>query len=280
MSIKNILVAVNSATGSAEAVEAALLMQGKYDAHLTGILVHYGVRDRFSAEHWVPDNVRTIMDDGIHDREAAVEQVFRRAAEGRVPADKLHWLALSGDPDDTFSKYVVMYDVAVMGRNAGRANPATELHPERVAYRSGRPILVVPTPFDPESLNKRAVVAFDGRKAASRVVHDAMTILETKTHVDVVSSGNRMFKPANSIGVVDLLARHGVSADRVRLAGGSRNFGADLLAHCLKVDARRAVHGRLRTRLLPRRASGRGHAARAGARHAARDDLLLRTDDR
>lgn len=237
MAVKNILVAVNGSTGSQSAVEAALLMQAKYDAHLTGILVHYGHRDRFTAENWVPDNVRTILGDGIRQKEAAVEKGFRAAAQGRVPAQKLHWLALSGEPDDTLAKYVVMHDVAVMGPNARKSHPAIDLHPERVALKSGRPILVVPSPFDPASLNKRAVVAFDGRKAASRVIHDAMLYLETKSQVDIVSSGETMYKPANSIGAVDLLARHGVKADRIRLAGGSRHFGEELLAYCGKVDA-------------------------------------------
>ena len=237
MAIKNILVAVNESTGSKSAVEAAIQMQAKYDAHLTGILVHYGHRDQFAAENWVPDNVRKIMSDGIRQKEAAVEREFRATAEGRVPADKLHWLALSGEPDDTLAKYVVMYDVAVMGPNAQKSHPAIDLHPERVAIKSGRPILVVPTPFDPATLNKRAVVAFDGRKAASRIIHDAMLYLETKSQVDVVSSGEKMYKPANSIGTVDLLARHGVKADRIRLPGSSRHFGEELLAYCDKVDA-------------------------------------------
>jgi nucleotide-binding universal stress UspA family protein len=237
MAIKNILVVVNQSTGSADAVQAALQMQQKYDAHLTGILVHYGTRERFADDNWVPDNVRAILEGRVHDREALVEEGFREIAAGIVPPEKLHWLALSGQPDDTLAKYVAMYDVAVMGRNAARDDTATDLHPERVALMGGRPILVVPTPFDPESLNKRAVVAFDGRRAASRVIHDAMLYLETKSQVDIVSSGDRMFKPENSIGAVDLLARHGVKADRVRLSGGSKAFGEQVLEYCGAVDA-------------------------------------------
>lgn len=237
MAIKNILVVVNQSTGSASAIQAALQMQQKYDAHLTGILVHYGTRDRFSDENWVPDNVRAILNSGIHEREAVVEQGFRAAAEEIVPPDKLHWLALSGQPDDTLAKYVVMYDVAVMGSNAARTDPATDLHPERVVLKSGRPLLVVPTHYDPSTIEKRAVVAFDGRRAASRVIHDAMLYLETKSQVDIVSSGDAVFKPTNSIGAVDLLARHGVKAERIRLEGGRRRFGDQLLDYCAKTDA-------------------------------------------
>lgn len=237
MAIKNILVAVNESTGSKDAVDAALLMQRKYDAHLTGFLVHYGARDRFGNENWMPDNVRKIMGDNIQERERSVEKMFRSACSGVVPEDKLHWTALSGEPDDTLAKYVVMYDVVVMGRNASRAHAATDLHPERVALKSGRPILVVPTPFDPTTIEKRAVLAFDGRRAASRLIHDAMAYLETKTQVDIVSFGDRMYKPENSIGTVELLARHGVNGKRVRLPKGRTNIADDLLAHCKAVDA-------------------------------------------
>ena len=237
MAIKNILVAVNESTGSANAVRAALLMQQKYDAHLTGILVHYGERDRFADDNWMPDNVRAIMEADVHDREAEVEAAFRAAAQKTVPADKLHWLALSGQPDDTLAKYVVMYDVLVMGQNAHRAHPATDLHPERVALKSGRPILVVPAEYDPTGIDKRAVLAFEARRAASRLIHDAMLFLETKPEVDVVSSSGRMFKPANSIGAVDLLARHGVSARRVRLPKDRKHFSEALLNYCDEVEA-------------------------------------------
>lgn len=237
MAIKNILVAVNGSTGSVDAVQAAMLMQQKYDAHLTGLLVHYGTRDRFGAENWMPSNVRTILEGDIHDQERSLEQGFRDAAAKIVPAEKLHWLAMSGEPDDTMAKYVVMYDVAVMGRNAIRARAETDLHPERVALKSGRPILIVPPNFDPTTIDKRAVLAFDGRRAASRLIHDAMLFLETKSHVDIVSSGNKMYKPANSIGATDLLERHGVKGQRVRLPKQSRNFGAELLAYCDKVGA-------------------------------------------
>lgn len=237
MAIKNILVVVNQSTGSVGAIKAALQMQQKYDAHLTGILVHYGTRDRFGDENWVPDNVRAILDSGIQEREAFVEQEFREAAKDTVPAEKLHWLALSGQPDDTLAKYVAMYDVAVMGSNAARTDPATDLDPERVVLKSGRPLLVIPANYDPSTIEKRVVVAFDGRRAASRVIHDAMLYLETKSQVDIVSSGEAMFKPTNSIGAVDLLARHGVNADRVRLRGGARKFGEQLLEYCANVDA-------------------------------------------
>ncbi len=237
MAIKNILVVVNQSTGSVGAIRAALQMQQKYDAHLTGILVHYGTRDRFSDENWVPDNVRAVMNRGIKAREAIVEQGFREAAERIVPPDKLHWLALSGQPDDTLAQYLVMYDVAVMGSNAARTDPDTDLHPERVVLKSGRPLLVIPKDYDPATIEKRVVVAFDGRRASSRVIHDAMLYLETKSHVDIVSSGEAIFKPANSIGAVDLLSRHGVKADRIRLTGGTRRFGEQLLDYCAQVDA-------------------------------------------
>ena len=237
MAIKNILVAVNETTGSKNAVKAALQMQQKYDAHLTGILVHYGDRDRFGDDNWMPDNVRAIMESGVHNREAEVEAGFRAATESIVPTGKLHWLALSGQPDDTLAKYVVMYDVLVMGQNAHRAHPATDLHPERVAMKSGRPILIAPAEYDPASIDKRAVLAFEARRAASRLIHDAMLFLETKPEVDVVSSGDRMFKPANSIGAVDLLERHGVSARRIRLPEDRKHFGEAMLAYCDKVDA-------------------------------------------
>lgn len=236
MAIKNLLVVFNDAKVSESALKAALQMQQKYDAHLTGLLVHYGDRDKM-AERWLPENVRGIARSGVTAREAQTEARFRQACEGIVPTDKTHWIAMSGSPDDTIVKYAVMYDVVIAGQHCDDTEASVDIHPERIALNSARPVIVVPTDYDEDAINRRAVIAWDGRKSATRVLYDAMQILETKAEVDVVSSGEGVYKPENCIDVVTALSRHGVTAERVRLTKQSRKFGAELLAYCNKVNA-------------------------------------------
>ena len=267
MAIKNILVAYDGSPVSEKSLQAALQMQAKYDAHLTGILIHMGQRDHFSEDYWMPDNVRSVLSEGIHASESEVEGRFRSMAESQVPHNKLHWYAMSGDPDTTLAKYSVMYDLTVIGQHTAGTGAATELHPERIALKSGRPVLVIPETYDPDTINRRAVLAFDGRMASTRALHDAMQVLETKSGVDVVSIGDVAYKPENSIGVVDLLARHGVAANRIRLPQKkARRIGQQILAYCAEVNAGMLVmgayeHGLIREELF-------GGATKYVAEHA------------
>lgn len=243
MSIKNLLVAFNEGQSSQNALQAALLMQKKYDTHLTGLLVHYGDRDKFIGENWVPADLREKIEDGLHAQETAVELMFRRACEGQVPADKCHWIAMSGSPDETVAKHAVMYDLTVVGQHSSDANAAIDLYPERIAIQSARPVLVVPNTYDPDSIDRPAVIAWDGRKAGTRVLHDAVQMLETKSEVHVISFGEAVHRPENAIEVITSLERHGVNALRINLPRKTRRFGEEILDYCQKINAGTLVMG-------------------------------------
>lgn len=243
MAICNLLVAFNGSQSSESALRAALLMQQKYDAHLTGLLAHEGKRDRFSDRPWVPDSVRSILKTAIQEEEADFESRFRAAASGTVPDDKLHWITLTGEPDQTVAQYACLFDFTIVGQHRHDGPADVDLHPERIALKSGRPVLIIPGTFDEESIHRRAVLAWDGRRAATRALNDAMQILETKLEVDIVSFGDDIRPPLKGIDVVSALNRHDVAARRVRRPAKSRNNGKDILAYCGEVDAGMLVMG-------------------------------------
>lgn len=240
--IKNLLVAFNGSETSESALKAAALMQRKYDAHITGLLAHDGKRDRFSDRAWIPENVRSIVAEAIRADEAKVEARFRTLVSG-APADKVHWITLSGEPDGTVSQYACMYDVTIAGQHTRDDAADASLHPERIALKSGRPVLVVPHEFDEAAIQRKAVLAWDGRRAATRALNDAMLILETKQEVDVLSVGENIRKPLEGIDVVTALGRHGVNAARIRRPASAWNTGEDILAYCDEVNAGLLVMG-------------------------------------
>ena len=188
MAIRNLLVAFNGSPSSASALNAAVLMQRKYDAHVTGLLAHEGSRDKFSRRPWVPDNVRAILNETVRKEETNTEAVFARLLKD-VECEKVHWITLSGQPDSTVAQYACMFDLTIVGQHGPDDIPDASLHPERIALASGRPVLVIPSRFDALTINRRAVLAWDGRRAAARAMNDAMQILETKHEVDVISVG-------------------------------------------------------------------------------------------
>lgn len=242
MTIKNLLVAFNGSPASESAVRAAVMMQAKYDAHITGLLAHEGSRDRFSRRPWVPDNVRAILEETVSREEQAIEARFRDLIAD-VPANKAHWITIAGAPDGTFAQYACMFDLTLVGQHGTDDLPEASLHPERVALRSGRPVLVIPTVLEESAIRRRAVLAWDGQRAATRAMNDAMQILETKQAVDVLSIGDEVRGPLKGIDAVTSLGRHGISANRIRKPGTGRNVGAAILDHCDAVDAGLLVMG-------------------------------------
>ncbi|MEM8872594.1 MAG: universal stress protein, partial [Pseudomonadota bacterium] len=162
-----------------------------------------------------------------------------------VPAEKLHWITLYGEPDSTVAQYACMYDLTLVGKYdavSGRDN--ADVHPEQIAMQSGRPVLMVPARPAEGSLHRRAVLAWDGQRAATRALNDAMQLLEADQPVDVISIGDRHVRPPlKGVDVVKALARHDVAATRIRKSEVTDSVGADLLSYCKEVDAGLLVMG-------------------------------------
>ncbi|MDF9301962.1 universal stress protein [Tritonibacter mobilis] len=241
MAIKNLLVAFNGNEASESALHVAARMQKKYGAHVTGLLAHEGRRDRFAARSWVPDNVRGILQKSIAAEEAEVEARFRKIVAD-APQDRVHWISLAGKPDGTVAQYACMYDLTIVGTPLANDRSEDALHPERIALKSGRPVLIVPSTVDPDSMNRPTVLAWDGQRAAARAMNDAMLILETKQQVDVLSIGD--IRPSlQGIDVIEALERHGITCQRVRRDGSVHRAGRDILTYCKEIDAGLLVMG-------------------------------------
>jgi nucleotide-binding universal stress UspA family protein len=245
MAIKNILVAYNGSESSEAAVGTAMLMHAKHGCHVTGILVHAGQREKLTTHSWVPENVRSLIAEKVHALEEQHEAGFRALVGDKIPEDQLHWITLFGNSDATVAKYACMYDLTLVGRyDAVEGHADLELHPEEIALKSGRPVFVIPRGHAPAVITEKAVVAWNGQRAVTRAVTDAMQILETKQKVDVVSIEDGSVRPPlDGIGIATALTRHGVAVDRVRLNHEGGKIGAEILSYCDKVGAGMLVMG-------------------------------------
>jgi nucleotide-binding universal stress UspA family protein len=117
------------------------------------------------------------------------------------------------------------------------------LHPDRIAYESGRPIMVAPRTYRAPEINEKAVVAWDGRRTAARAFFDAMQILETKKTVEIVTIGKAERSPVpKPIDLVTILARHKVEA-RHHFIPLSGSIAESVLAFCDTAKAGQLVMG-------------------------------------
>lgn len=234
MSIKNLLVAYNGSESSDAALRAAILMHQKYGAHITGLLAHQSAQSRLGEETWIPGELKKTLQNIEGSEHERIRQAFHSRADGAVAPDQLHWIEHFGSADNTVADYSLMYDVTIVGRHdALQGRERFVLHPDRIASRSGRPVLVVPREFDEKLIHEHAVLAWDGNRSATSALWAAMNILETKKNVTVLTVETRKLRPPlEGIDVKTVLERHGLRAEITRVPCKPEGVAQTLLDHC------------------------------------------------
>lgn len=235
MSIKNILVAYNGLPGSKAALHGAVALQQFYGAHLTGLFAHGGSDLSHQIKPWMPAKVQEAILEVADKSHREVRDTFDEIC-APVPEDKLHWIDHTGAVQATVSAYARLFDITVIGiheetTDAGQHH--IEIYPDRVAYDSGRPVMIFPSGYRESVFKRRAVVAWDGGRAAARALADAMQILEDEDEVEIVSVGRSPLAEAlPGIDVGTVLDRHDVKVTLTELPKGKQSIAETLSAHC------------------------------------------------
>ncbi len=247
MSIKNILVAYNGLPGSEAALSGAVLMQQYFDAHLNGLFAHGNPFLSRKMQHsWMPSKVQAAILEVAEGPTADIERRFYEVC-AEVPDKMLHWIDSGGSVQRTVARYARLFDITILGMHEESLDGTmrhVEIHPDRVAYDSGRPVMTFPAGYKGSVFGGRAVVAWDGGRAAARALADAMQILETETEVEIVSVGRSPLAdslPGIDVGMV--LDRHNVKVTITELPRGRQSIADTLVDHCESVGAGLLVMG-------------------------------------
>jgi nucleotide-binding universal stress UspA family protein len=128
---------------------------------------------------------------------------------------------------------------------------------ERLAFESGRPVLILPNTGSHHPIPKRIVVGFTDRREATRAVFDALPFLQRAEKVTVIEVDP---KPGPEIAemraqLCATLTHHGVGCEEETAASRHGNVGDALLACCEGMKADLLVmgcygHSRLREFIL------------------------------
>jgi nucleotide-binding universal stress UspA family protein len=243
MSLKNLLVAYNGSDSTNTALTTALQMAEKFDAHLTGVLAHGGLRVHSSAGPWITQEIRELIARSAQEACAGIAKAFDERVARLERKDKIHWLDISGETDASVMQCAHFFDLIVMGQYEDMEDEQyLALHPEVIAQQSGKPVIIVPKSHKAESPIAHAIVAWDGRRTSARALSDAMPIVETVPEVTVVSVGDLGGKSTTQLDIVTHLERHGVSAKHVTLERAG-TIGDTILMYCEEVDAGLLVMG-------------------------------------
>lgn len=246
MSIKNILVAYNGLPGSDAALSGAVQMQQFYGAHLTGLFAHGNSSLSHQIKPWMPKKVQQAIMEVAESSHRDIRDTFDRIC-APVPPEKLHWIDSGGPVQRTVAAYARLFDITVLGLHETtpiHGQSHIEIYPDRVTFDSGRPVILYPGTHTGSVFGGRAVVAWDGGRAAARALADAMQILETESSVEIVSVGRSpLTGTLPGIDVQVVLDRHDLNVTVTELPRDRRSIADTLVAHCDKVGASLLVMG-------------------------------------
>lgn len=222
MTYKTILVHVDQSSRAAARIALAAQLAVDYQGHLIGAAVSGFMPELYGAN---PMMMASPIPQGELDacraRAGLALDNFEQLARG-VGVDTIERRV----SDDTAQFSVVLQaryaDLVVVGQdNPGDPDTvATFDLPEYAALQGGRPVLVVPYAGKFERIDRHALVAWDGSRAATRALTDALPLLRRSASVTLVE-----FNPARQYGVhgelpgADIalfLARHGVKVAVLR----------------------------------------------------------------
>lgn len=248
MDYKSIVVHLDYSKHCGARVEAAARLAVGFGAHLVGVHAVEGLG--------VPEEVQTAFmagvavqrDDGTEVHPSAIQETFARRAES-IGVTQYEFRSAIGDAVNIVSTHARYADLLVVGQNDPdeRGTGVAPTFPEMVVLSCARPVLVVPYYADSfPKLGSRVMVAWNGSREATRVVTDALPLLQRAQQVTILAVNPGASGSHGEIPGADLalyLARHGVKAEAAQTFATDIKIGDALLARASDLDIDLIVMG-------------------------------------
>lgn len=241
MSIKSILSAYSGDAAKGSGLRYALHLAKHHDAWLTGVLRHSQSDLEKTLRGTVPKSFLKAFFETEKGRYEEIATRFRTITSEAGFADKSDFVDLSLDKGMSLSSFARSFDLVVTGVHSHSENEAhLSANPDLIALRSGRPVLVVPDGYVAEGLAEHALVAWDGKRASARALGDAMSSLEEKAKVTLLTVGSEQAPGTDYL--LRNLERHGIEASLV-LKPRRGSIAETILSAAEELSAKSVVMG-------------------------------------
>lgn len=255
--IKDII--VNLGLGEKDpASNFAVSVAETFEAHLLGVAFSYEPIIPGSVMGGIPpefiESQRAESDKKATYAIARFEQLAKReeiSYETRIVSASI------AGASDQLARMGRRFDLVIVGQAQHDKPMPEEVVDEGVLFESGRPVIFVPFIQKAGLKLDRVLVAWDGSRAATRAIGDAMPFLEKAKRVEVVVVGSKPPK-SDEVPGADLgqhLARHGIKVDVKRITAPETDVPSTILSHAADSSADLIVmggygHSRLREFVL------------------------------
>lgn len=212
----------------------AISIAQTFDAHVLGIGLAYEPVIPGSVMGGIPpeflETQRTESERSARKAIARFEEAAKRA--GVSYETRLLSSSVSGAAD-VIGRLARRFDVSVVGQPRRDQGMPEEVLDEGVLFDSGRPVVFVPFIQKNGLKLNHVMVCWDGSRAATRAIGDAMPFLEKAKQVDVVIVAASAAK-GDEIAGADLgqhLARHGLTVDVKRITSPDIDTTSTILSY-------------------------------------------------
>lgn len=229
MAIKDILLHLDDSTSCPARIDLAISLARLHGAHLKGL---YVVTHTYYAPRITKVAAETV---------SRIEALFKdKVAQAGISAEWMYvdWSVVGVGISEVVDIYAYYSDLVMVSQPDHEAqNMATPTDlPERLGLGSGRPVMVVPYAGSFGGSCERVMIAWRTGRESSRIVNDAMALLEKARHVSVVTvssqAGGDDKEETGALRLCEYLGRHGITAvhDRIQTTS-SFPVGDVLLNH-------------------------------------------------
>jgi nucleotide-binding universal stress UspA family protein len=256
--IKDIVVNLGVGEKASPAGDYAVSVAAAFDAHLAGIAFLYDPIVPVSGAGYIPAEViETQERDNEAATKAALERFAAASARAGVTAEPLTLSASFAGVGEQFGRIARRFDLSIVGQAEPETSGVEEIIAESALFESGRPVIIVPYIQKGPLKLDRVMVCWDGSRAATRAIADAMPLLHRSGRVEVVIVANERGKN-DEIEGADMgahLARHGLNVEVNRTALGDIDVADVILSHAADAGSDFIVmggygHSRLREFVL------------------------------
>lgn len=241
MSIKSILSAYSGDANKGSALKRALLVAKHHDAWLTGVLRHGPSKLERTLRLQMP---REFVDSFVEAEQARIREVSDRFQAITAEADwsdRSDFVDLSDAKGISLPEFARSFDLVVTGvHSRNESDEHMSANPDMIALQSGRPVLVVPDGYHAEGLAEHALVAWDGKRSSARALGDAMSNLEEKAKVTILTVGSKQVPGTKTL--LRNLERHGIDANLL-LKPRQKSVAKTILSAAQEVSAELLVMG-------------------------------------
>ena len=255
--IKDIV--VNLGLGARDpAGDYAVSVAEAFGAHVLGVAVSYEPVIPGTLMGGIPPEIiesqRAESDKKARAAIARFEQAAKRtgvSAESRIISASIAGAA------DQIGRIGRRFDLVVVGQPERQKSLPDDVIDEGILFEAGRPVIFVPFIHKGGMKLDRIMVCWDGSRAATRAIADAMPFLEKAKQVEVVIISDKPSKK-DEIPGADLgqhLARHGLKIEVKRITSPDIDVSSTILSYAADSSADMIVmggygHSRLREFVL------------------------------